>query len=147
MKFNWGTGIVVTMIMFISFIMYMVVSMMLTHTDVVEKDYYAQQIGYQETKEAKENGLKLAGEMSFFQSKEYFQVKFPDSVNMKTMTKGGVHFYRPENASLDRKFEIIGVGNVLKIPMNQLKEGHYQVKIRWENNGKEYYFEESITLR
>ena len=49
MKFNWGTGVVIAFILFISFIMYFVISMntdkSLDH-DLVDENYYKQELEF-----------------------------------------------------------------------------------------------------
>jgi hypothetical protein len=50
MKFNWGTGIVLAFIGFISFIMYFIIIMMTDNTydhDLVTENYYKQELEFQ----------------------------------------------------------------------------------------------------
>ena len=62
MKFNWGTGIVLAFIGFISFIMYFVVNMntdkKLDH-DLVTEDYYKQELKYQNDIDKEKNAKTL----------------------------------------------------------------------------------------
>lgn len=147
MKINWGTGIVIAIVLFISYIMYMVVTMVTTHTDIVEEDYYAQQIDYQATKVAKENGLKIMEPVSFMQTDESLNVIFPAEVNVNSIETGQVLFYRPENADLDRKFEINpSLGNVQKIPMKHLTTGNYTVKVRWASGKGQFEIEKKVKV-
>lgn len=147
MKFNWGTGIVIALGLFISYILFMVFTMMSAHTDVVEEDYYAQQIGYQETKEAKENGLEIVDSMSFQQMSESVDIIFPETINVNEIVSGNVHFYRAENASLDRKFELNpALGNIQKTPLKHLEKGSYIIKLWWETSSRKYLVEKKITI-
>ena len=62
MKFNWGTGIVLAFIAFISFIMYFVISMntdkSLDH-DLVNEDYYKQELEFQNDIDKEKNAKTL----------------------------------------------------------------------------------------
>ena len=51
MKINWGTGLVIGMVLFIAFIMFMVITMMTDKKyshDLVTEDYYQKEIVYQQ---------------------------------------------------------------------------------------------------
>ena len=55
MKLNWGTGIVIAIIGFISFIMYFVISMSTGKSynhDLVSDKYYQKELEYQQTIDA-----------------------------------------------------------------------------------------------
>ena len=58
MKINWGTGMVLVLLAFISFIMYFVVTMLTNKDydqDLVVEDYYKAELHYQEDIDAEEN--------------------------------------------------------------------------------------------
>jgi len=146
MKFNWGTGIVIAIVLFISYIMFMVITMISTHTDVVEDDYYAQQIDYQATKEAKERGLEVFNELEIEITEESLNIILPQKVVSDSLS-GSALFYRPENASLDKIFKFNAeMGNNQKIPLNQLTSGSYLVKINWNSMGESYLVEKHVSI-
>ena len=63
MKFNWGTGIVITIIAFIAFIMYFVITMSTDNAyshDLVTDKYYQEELNYQEEINAEKNAKKLS---------------------------------------------------------------------------------------
>ena len=147
MKISWGTGIIIALGLFISYIMFMVITMMSTHTDIVELDYYAQQIKYQDTKEAKENGLAVIDSVDFQYSIETIDVVFFYLTENNAIKSGSIYFYRPEDARLDKKFDLNPQsGSKQSIPLKQLTKGSYLIKLSWEDARKEYLIEKRITI-
>ena len=62
MKFNWGTGIVLAFIGFISFILYFVITMSTNKKydhDLVTDDYYKQELEYQSDINKEKNAKTL----------------------------------------------------------------------------------------
>mgnify|MGYP000509856137 FL=1 len=62
MKINWGTGIVIVIAAFISFIMYFVITMSTNNKysyDLVTDNYYQQELQYQKQIEAEKNAKNL----------------------------------------------------------------------------------------
>ena len=66
MRINWGTGIVLAFIAFISFIMYFVIQM---NTDdradheLVTTDYYKKELAYQQEIDAEQNAAVLKAQL------------------------------------------------------------------------------------
>lgn len=144
MKFNWGVGITIVIIAFITFILSFVYKASQTETDLTSEDYYEQEINYQETIEAKNNAVGIKNEFDISQSDEYFIVKFPES--HAHVTEGTIHFYRPENAELDKSFKLELSNGMMAFPKKSLNIGGYKLTISWKNNDKEYIVEKQITI-
>ena len=88
MKFNWGTGLAIGMIAFISFIMYFVITMLTSpgfDHDLVVEDYYGAELHYQQDINAESNALELEDKLTFTR-------------------KGKFSFYKP--TARDRAFKI-----------------------------------------
>jgi len=143
---NWGKGIVIALAAFISFIMYMVIQMYQKNVDLVEKDFYEQGVNIDSRIQATENALEYANEFVLNQTAESVQIIFPSSFDMKN-AKGIIHFYRPENASLDRKYEIQFSGNYQEVKKSELTVGNFILKYDFSIGEKEYYFEKKIFVK
>ncbi len=148
MKINWGTGIVIAIIAFISFIMFFVVKMTTSHDanhDLVTEEYYKAELGYQKEIDAETNARAASSQIRLKKSPEGLLVIFPDGYD-DTNVKGIVSLYRPSNKNLDFNLPISLSNSQLLIPDNQLLEGRWDIKIFWEYAGKEFLHKESITL-
>ncbi|SEC61144.1 FixH protein [Maribacter dokdonensis] len=148
MKINWGTGIVIAIMAFISFIMFFVVKMTTSHDanhDLVTEEYYKAELGYQKEIDAETNARAALSQIRLKKSPEGLLVIFPDGFNDANIN-GIVSLYRPSNKNLDFNLPINLSNSQLLIPDNQLLEGRWDIKIFWEYAGKEFLHKESITL-
>ncbi|MCK5441944.1 MAG: FixH family protein, partial [Maribacter sp.] len=84
MKINWGTGILMAFIAFISFILFFVVKMSMddrANHDLVTKEYYKAELGYQKEINAETNASNLSEKLSIRKTSEGLLVQFPKNIN------------------------------------------------------------------
>jgi hypothetical protein len=146
MKWNWGKGIVVGMIAFMSFILYMVITMSTDkkyHHDLVTESYYAKEMAYQTEIDAETNTNNLKEKIESTKSKEGWLLSFPSELNPAKIT-GNVFLYRPSNQKLDFDFPLVLSGSNLLIPDKQMVGGRWNITIEFEYNGKEYLYKKPI---
>ncbi|MFL1012333.1 FixH family protein [Flavisericum labens] len=146
MKINWGTGIVLAFIGFISFIMYFIVTMNIDDKydhDLVTEDYYAEELNYQKDIDKLENAKKLSENISYKRVEEGLVIYFPNNINYKEIT-GNMFLYRPSNKQLDFETLISLSKPYLLIPDKRLVDGRWNIKIDWQYNGNAYLYKETI---
>ncbi|MFD0989636.1 FixH family protein [Mariniflexile jejuense] len=146
MKINWGTGIVLAFIGFISFIMYFIITMNVSDKydhDLVTEDYYKDELAYQNNIDKLNNAKVLEENITYKITKEGILIHFPESFDPKKIT-GNVFLYRPSNKHLDFDTAISLSKSNLLIPDIRLVDGRWNIKIDWQYNGKSYLFNESI---
>ncbi|MFV9550295.1 FixH family protein [Algibacter sp. PT7-4] len=146
MKFNWGTGIVMAFIGFISFIMYFIITMNVNNKydhDLVSDNYYADELQYQNDINKLKNTKTLIENISYKKTTNGLLIKFPETLDYKNI-KGKLFLYRPSNKQLDFETAISLSNSNLLIPDNRLVDGRWNIKIDWQYNGKSYLFKESI---
>ena len=147
MKINWGTGIVIGMLAFISFIMYFVVTMMSSSDydhDLVVEDYYKAELHYQQDIDAQENALALNEQISLERRGDSLIVLFPEGIDLEKTT-GMVSLYRPSNKKLDFSIPFSEIkSSEFEIPADQLVNGRWNVKVTWQNSEKEFMFKTEI---
>ena len=146
MKFNWGTGIVLAFIGFISFIMYFIITMNVDdkyNHDLVSEDYYADELKYQNDIDKLENAKTLDTNINYEKTADGLLIKFPEAFNYKDIT-GNMFLYRPSNKQLDFETDISLSNSNLLIPDNRLVDGRWNIKIDWQYKGKYYLFKEYI---
>lgn len=147
MKINWGTGIVLAFIGFISFILFFVVRMSMDHKanhDLVTENYYKAELGYQTEIDAENNALAKEAELSINKTPEGLILQFPKHLDFKEI-KGSVSLYRPSNKHLDFDLPISLSQDYLLIPDNRLLDGRWDIKVSWEYKGEAYLFKEKTT--
>jgi nitrogen fixation protein FixH len=149
MKINWGTGIVLAFIGFISFILFFVVRMSMDNKanhDLVTENYYRTELGYQNEIDAENNARTKEVELSLETTEEGLKLIFPNGLDIENI-QGSVSLYRPSNKHLDFDFPISLSQDYLLIPDNRLLDGRWDIKVSWEYNGELYMFKKKITYR
>lgn len=148
MKINWGTGIVIAIICFMSFIMYFVITMSTdtkySHDLVVDK-YYQQELEFQHQIEAEKNSLELKENIKIEQLIEGVKVSFPSDLEYSKI-EGKVFLYRPSNKQLDFEIPISISKQYLLVPEQRLVGGRWNIIITWKYNNKDYLFKKEINL-
>ncbi|WP_191859018.1 FixH family protein [Hanstruepera ponticola] len=146
MKFNWGTGIVIAFVGFISFIMYFVISMntdkALDH-DLVTEDYYKQELEFQNDIDKENNSKSLTKNLTWKKTNEGIVITFPESLEINSIT-GNVFLYRPSNKQFDFETDISLSNHNLLIPDKRLLDGRWNIKVDWQYNGKSYLYKKEI---
>ena len=146
-KFNWGTGIVIALIVMISGMLLLVSIAVRQDFDLVDNDYYQKSINYQQHIEKMRNNENLAKKIHFELSTDNLHLTFP---NLATFQKyaGEIHFYSPVAEKRDMTLKIKLDSNFTQIVnLKNLKKGRYLVKIDWTANKVSYYQEEEILAR
>lgn len=147
MKVNWGTGIVVALALFMSFILYLVITMTTDKAynhDMVVEEYYKEELAYQEEIDAEENSNALSEKIISKKVVNGWLITFPKEIQDDKI-KGTVFLYRPSNKQLDFDFPIVLSGSNLLIPDESLLDGRWNITVDWEYGGKSYLYKESIT--
>jgi len=147
MKINWGTGIVLSFIGFIAFILFFVIRMSMddnANHDLVTEDYYKKELGYQQEINAEKEANALPEKMEIRITDNGLLIIFPEELDHKEIN-GTVSLYRPSNKHLDFDFPISLSNAHLLIPDNSLLDGRWDIKVLWNYKEKEYLVKKSIT--
>ncbi|MBA4409224.1 MAG: FixH family protein [Bacteroidota bacterium] len=145
-KFNWGTGIVLAMIVMIGGFIFLVSIAVRQDYDLVDKDYYQKSIKYQEHIEKVQKTDALAEKIKFELSEASLRLTFPNLATFQEYS-GDIHFYSPVAEKRDMTLKIKLDKNYIQfIDLKNLEKGRYQVKIDWTANQVSYYQEEEISV-
>lgn len=146
MKINWGTGIVLAFIGFISFIMYFIITMNVDDRydhDLVTEDYYAEELAYQNDIDKLENAKNLSENITYKHLEEGLYIYFPSNIDFYQVT-GHVFLYRPSNKQLDFETPISLSKPYLLIPDKRLVGGRWNITIDWKYKGEAYLYKQTI---
>ena len=146
-EFNWGTGILITIIVMVLFMS--TLAFVATRQDfyLVEDDYYEQGVNYQEKIEKRNNAKRLTKKIELKQSSDILEIMFPAEIKGNDL-RGTLHFYSPVNKANDYRTEIKTDENLKqKIDISNLNKGRYTLKIDWKSEGISYYEEKSLIIR
>jgi hypothetical protein len=143
-SFNWGHGIIVTFVLFGTFMAYFYIHMSKESIELVGKNYYADGQAFQQKIKEREQTSALAVKAKWEYSADFRQAKiqFPAGVS-----KGNLVFYRPSNAALDKTLEISAdTSGLAFINTDFLIKGPWNVSLQWERDGKSYVNEQRILV-
>ena len=147
MKINWGTGIVLAFIGFISFILYFVYRMNTDgHADheLVTEDYYEKELVYQDEIDSQKSALESGAKLQITKSEEGIYIVFPKNFDVSKIS-GKVSLYRPSNRHLDFDLPISLSNTHLLIPDNRLVDGRWDITVKWQYKGKFFLQKEKYT--
>jgi hypothetical protein len=148
MKFNWGTGIIIAFVCFISFIMYFIISMNLDKKydhDLVNEDYYQQELEFQNDINKQENAKTLSNAVTLNIISEGIELEFPKELSTQKIS-GKIVFYRPSNKDFDFELPLKVLENhKIIVPKDRLLEGRWNVKIDWQYEDQNYMLKKAIT--
>ena len=146
MKINWGKGIVIAIILFVSFIMYFVVSMTTNNQyehDLVTERYYEKELTYQEKIDASKNTRSLSESMAFEKTADGILIQLPKELQ-NTLLLGKVFLYRPSDKQLDFELTFSESTDYLLVPDKRLLGGRWNISVEIRHQNKNYFFKEEI---
>lgn len=147
-KWNWGTGIVIAMALFMAFILQFVyrASMVAKYEhSLVSEDYYKDEIHYQEEIDKVEKGNSLVENISVIHKENGLLIRFPKEFDAESLS-GTVYFQRLSNEKLDFSKDIKEnfADHAIYIPDEQLVPGKWQLKIDWKVRDESYLYKETL---
>jgi hypothetical protein len=141
---NFGKWIVVAFILFAGFIGTLVTVCVRQDVNLVSKDYYKEELGYQDQIERISNTNRLASKPHIRKVDGKLQVTFGDELKVQ---KGELKLFCPSNPKMDKDYNIsVTEGNTQLFEITSLQPGMYKAKLLWTMEGKEYFLEETIYI-
>lgn len=145
-KLNWGTGILITIIIFMVITIGTVVFLMNQDVDLVTSDYYKKGIHHQEQIDRVNRTNLMDEPVQINSEKDFVRFIFPKSFVQKRLN-GTIQFYRPSNSKKDFSLPISIDTTAQQIVSTQnLEKGYWTVKLNWSQDSVEYYKETSFVI-
>jgi nitrogen fixation protein FixH len=148
MKINWGTGIVIAFVLFISFILYFVLKVQSDKkydNELVVEKYYQKEQTFEHEMEKEQNALNLTEKVILSNEEETVKITFPKEYDYSKI-KGKVSLYRPSSQKLDFEIPISLNSPYLLIPKNNLADGRWDISVDWSYDGVDYLNKETVNL-
>ncbi len=145
MKIGWGWKIMILYLGFMGMIIALVAASSNQKIDLVSKDYYKDEIAYQDVLNASKNQAGLATNPEVHANGQQVVIEFPAELAKQQLT-GKVDFYAAVNKDWDKNFGITVADNKMVIERSALHNVIYQLKISYAVAGKQYYYETQLDL-
>ena len=142
---NWGNGIAIFLTVFVLFILGLVYMTTRSTFDLEAEDYYAQEISYQDRIDALSAGSEYKGLLHVESAADNVRV-LVDPELASVFGQGKIYFYRPNDSSLDRKFDLVIENGVATFSKDEFHRGNYEVRIEWEIDGETHALVEDLMV-
>jgi nitrogen fixation protein FixH len=146
-SFNpWPVGIVVFFVLLLCG-MATVVAISVTHREtMVNPNYYEQELKFQNQIDSAARAQKAGARVQLNAPAGRFEVMLP-AQQLAARLSGTIEFYRPSAAELDREYPLApGADGTQFVDISKLAAGPWQVRVKWNAGGQDYFLEEKITL-
>lgn len=141
MKFNWGTGITIVILIFLGLCTWFIIYSRQIKISFVEEDYYPKELRHEEKLVKMRNVAALTVPVTMTQGQNDLVLNYPADFRGKSFS-GQVWIYRPSDETLDITLPVAPDTALRQsLPVNRMKRGKYVVKLDWTSEGKGYYQE------
>lgn len=141
---NWGKWIIVAFVLFAAFIATLVTVCMRQDVSLVSKNYYQDELAYQQQIVRMNNVNQLASKPVIKKTGGYLELDFND---LNKIENGELALFSPADANNDKTYAVAATEASKQIfPINDVAQGVYRARLRWAMNGKEYFFETIIRI-
>ena len=143
---NWGNKLLITFTVFGTMISYLVYRAVTTNFELVDKEYYKNELRYQQVIDASNRTATLSSAVILNQTEQGIFLEFPAEMKNKTV-KGELFFYCAYDSRKDRKLVInTGAEAIQVFDKSSIEPGKYTVKITWTVEDINYYSEKTMTI-
>jgi len=144
---NWGNRLLLVFVIFGSGMSYMVYRCMQTPVDLVSKDYYKEELAYQQVIDGSRHADALSSKPRLTATETGLRIQLPTEMKQKAL-KGLIRFYCPADATRDRVIPLSPDADAGQtIPKEALHPGQYTVSISWDTDGVNYFSQQPLTIQ
>ncbi len=148
MALNFGHKLVLVFIAFGLLMGTLIYMSLKTEFQLVSKDYYKEELAYQQVIDARNNAAALSSEIQFNYRDRVLQLQLPAEMNGRIQS-GKIVFYCPADADKDNVLDLQPDSNgkqQIAIGKNILPAA-YKVRVSWQANDTSYYQEKFMNLQ
>jgi FixH len=144
---NWGNKLLVTFVVFGAGMIFLVYRAVKTNYELVEKDYYKNELSYQQVIDGVNRVNALSTSVKIQSVAEGILLQLPEEMKNKTIS-GTIWFYCAYDEKKDKKADLDLSADASEVFSKELLQpGTYTVKLNWVADEKAYYAENSLTVQ
>lgn len=121
--------------LFMSFILYMVISLMGKRVDLQSEDYYKKEIEYETEIAQIENANRLGYIVELRRENDYLFIELPDTLDLRS---SNIEFIRPNDEKKDIRLEGKNEKTLI-YPLSKMDVGQYDVQVQFKDNADKVY--------
>ena len=143
---SWGNRLLLVFIAFTGLMSYMTYRCIQTPVELVAKEYYRDELAFQQVIDGTNNANALSRNVKISQASGKIVIEFPPEMKDNLLT-GEILFYHAANEARDRKISLrVPQGGRLEIDRKLTGPGQLTVKITWNTPNRNYYSEQHFTV-
>lgn len=144
----WPWAIVITLVIFATFMVGVSVYISSDKFQLVSEDYYDETLKYEETIEQKKALEKLNAPPSvqYSFSDKVLSVSFPEEYR-KDVKQSELKFYRPDDPAKDFSQTIdVDESGSFSLSTQELKFGNWKMTLKWKLGEQSYFIEQDLRI-
>jgi len=143
---TWGNKLLIAFIAFGALIGTLVYKCMQGNFELVSKDYYNDELSYQDKIDGTNNAAKLST-VQVLEEDATVAIQLPKELNGKPV-KGEAWFYCANNSANDRRIPVaVNDEGVMLIDKSKLANTTYLLKLNWQSGDEKFYSEQRVALK
>lgn len=146
MKFHWGTGILIFLILFLIAAGFFIGFAVKQDVSLVHQDYYERGVDHSAQMEVEARSVPYSEFIRTGVADGNFLVEVEPSLASE-MDSATIQLYRPSDSDLDLTKPFHADENPQFIPLNSLVPGRYILHVYWTNGGLKYEVEKTVIIR
>lgn len=147
MTLNWGHKITLAFTVFVLFMFTLVYKSMKTDFQLVTKEYYKDELAYQQVIDGTNRANKLSTSVEVKQANNELIIQLPTEMKGKRIS-GNIWLYCSSDDKKDRRLELaVDENGKQLIDSKNMLPANYLVKITWKADELNYYNEQRIELK
>ncbi len=146
-KFNWGTGIFITIVVMVSWIGFLISKAFDYKINMDSTDYYERGLDHTKQMDRIKRSLPYEDKFKVEQSDGFIIIHYPEAFKANEL-KGELWFYRPSDFELDKKIAVSNQkDNSQKIHIQHFKSGRYILRATINTKDSGYFFKHEIIIK
>ena len=145
MKFNWGTGILLVLVLFLAASATFIIFALNQDVNLVHKDYYEKGVDYSEQMKVISRSEPFAGKIETHIAETGLQIRL-DSLLTTEIDSGKIVLYRPSGKDFDLEFQMEKNKTDFQFAAENLIGGRYILKVSWFADGLKYEVDKQVVV-
>jgi len=145
MKFTWGTGIFIFLVLFLAAAGVFIAFAMRQDVNLVHEDYYERGVDHSHQMEVDARSASYGDSLHVASDEKQLSIWVVPSLALR-MDSARIQLYRPSGSAHDLELEFRAMDNPLLVPRSALIPGRYILKMNWVSDGQDYEVHKDVYL-
>lgn len=143
MKISWGYKILFGYLVFVAGMVCLVIMASSEKFELVTKDYYEQELAYQNIIDQASNTAALSAPITVEKTATQLKISFPKELSDQKKS-GLIYLYCPADSRRDFRKSFESNENTFLQELPVAMKGMYELKLSWQVEDIKYYFEKKL---